>query len=286
VTITNLTILGQDWLFYIWSDASGISLTTHAMDAPHPQLFKLLWDQPSWTLGIELTFYLIAPFVARSPLRLASLFAFGLAIRLMLAPLGLSAVPWSYRFAPAEMMLFALGGLAYFGGRAAVAQLPRRTLVLIGFTLTGIIAALIVGRDFLYQSDAIRAVFGQFSHILLLRDPGFLLVVAVAVPFLAALSRSFKLDAWLGELSYPAYLCHFFVMFMIPRYWPGSWPADNTLYVFFIIMLSIVLYLAIDRPIAAIRRQIVAVRPSDDALAVGARRPPHSGARRGFSPGL
>jgi peptidoglycan/LPS O-acetylase OafA/YrhL len=286
VTITNLTILGQDWLFYIWSEANGVSLTTRAMDAPHPQLFKLLWDQPSWTLGIELTFYLIAPFIARSPARLASLFAFGLAIRLMLAPLGLPASLWSYRFAPAEMMLFALGGLAYFGGREAVAQLSGRALISIGFTLTGIIVTLIVGRDVLYQSDAVRALFGQFSQTLSLRDPGFLLVVAVAVPFLAALSRSFKLDAWLGELSYPAYLCHFFVMFMIPRYWPGPWPSDNVLYVFFIIILSTVLYLAIDRPIAAIRRQIVAVRPSDDALAAGVRLPPLSGGRRGFSPGL
>ena len=78
-----------------------------------------------WTIGVELTFYLVAPFACRSVRGTTALFLFGLATRLCL---GAFATPgldtWLYRFAPAEMMLFASGGLAYFAGRAIRKRVP------------------------------------------------------------------------------------------------------------------------------------------------------------------
>ena len=96
-----------------------------------------LWIVPQcWTIGVELTFYLIAPLTCRSVRGTAALFLFGLATRLCLGAFVMPGLdPWFYRFAPAEMMLFASGGLAYFAGRAIRKRVPPES-----FTISGGIA--------------------------------------------------------------------------------------------------------------------------------------------------
>ena len=43
----------------------------------------------AWTLGVEITFYLVAPFVLRSPRRLLALLAASLALRAVLIATGI-----------------------------------------------------------------------------------------------------------------------------------------------------------------------------------------------------
>ena len=52
-------------------------------------LYQGLLVPQAWTLGVEITFYLVAPFVLRSPRRLLALLAASLALRAVLIATGI-----------------------------------------------------------------------------------------------------------------------------------------------------------------------------------------------------
>ena len=77
-------------------------------------LYQGLLVPQAWTLGVEITFYLVAPFVLRSPRRLLALLAASLALRAVLIATGIGlSDPWTYRFFPAELALFLAGALSH-----------------------------------------------------------------------------------------------------------------------------------------------------------------------------
>lgn len=79
-----------------------------------PQLHTFLLVPQAWTIAVELTFYLAAPFVVRRRLRaIAGLLAASLVLRLVLYRTGFNHDPWTYRFFPAEVAFFLGGVLAY-----------------------------------------------------------------------------------------------------------------------------------------------------------------------------
>ncbi|MCH6025160.1 hypothetical protein MMA33_24360, partial [Salmonella enterica] len=64
-------------------------------------LYQGLLVPQAWTLGVEMSFYLIAPFVLHSPRRLLVLLAASLALRAVLIASGIGlSDPWTYRFFP------------------------------------------------------------------------------------------------------------------------------------------------------------------------------------------
>lgn len=74
-----------------------------------PAYHGLLLPQ-AWTLGVEISFYVIAPFVLPRRWLMAVLFAASVAIRVLLIKAGVGSVdPWTYRFFPAELMFFLVG---------------------------------------------------------------------------------------------------------------------------------------------------------------------------------
>jgi len=67
----------------------------------------------AWTLGLEISFYLIAPFILARKKILFLLLIFSFAIRIILHQIGLGREdPWVYRFFPAELAFFILGALS------------------------------------------------------------------------------------------------------------------------------------------------------------------------------
>jgi peptidoglycan/LPS O-acetylase OafA/YrhL len=247
VTFSDLTLIGQDWLFYLSDGPSGLAVNANAVSDSNA-LSRLLVVSPSWTLSIELTFYLIAPFVCRSPIRLSALFAFGVAVRLMLNHWALPGDPFMYRFAPAEMMLFAAGGLAYFAN-----PLRSQKIALIALAL---LVPLILARDLLYRSEILYGAFGVLSFTPYLHDPLFLLLVVLTIPALARFSRESKADAFVGELSYPVYICHLFVIFSAPRLLPTVWLGTGLAYVLMVTAFAIAMFVCIDRPVGWLRHHL------------------------------
>ena len=113
LALSNLLILGQDWLMFFGIEHGALAFTGSFAHSDVPLYQGLLVPQ-AWTLGVELSFYLIAPFVLHSPRRLLLLLLASLALRVALVASGIGrSDPWTYRFFPTELALFLAGSLSH-----------------------------------------------------------------------------------------------------------------------------------------------------------------------------
>ncbi|HTO63706.1 MAG TPA: acyltransferase [Bradyrhizobium sp.] len=259
LALSNLTLFLQDWTLFLRFDAGHLVPTDAFGTWPGPQVNAFLLVPQCWSIGVELVFYLIAPFVCRRVSTLVALLGFGLVTRLVVAALHPPALdPWVYRFAPAEMMLFAAGGLAWFRGRAIYASRPLLAKRACGVSIA-LFVALVFGSEFV---TPLVAAFGGLSRPLLLLNWPFLLLMIFAVAPLFFGARSHRLDKALGELSYPMYLCHILVGTLIATWLPERWQAGNALYVAAVILASIALDMAVVKPVDAFRQRLGARAPA------------------------
>jgi len=255
VIASNATIFLQDWFlfFAITPDGASLSPTAHFITEPGMQLNGLLLVPQAWSLGIELTFYLVAPFICRSPPRLLGLFCFGLLVRIGLGLWSPERDPWLYRFSPAEMMLFASGGLVYFAGTWLETRLPARFMRAVGIVCLAILAIIIARHK---QNNTL-------SDSLLLFNWNALAMIAVSCPFLLSASRGYAWDSMIGELSYPMYLCHVFVYEAMASYAPYSLIPSNFWYVCASIIFSIALLRLVVLPVDRYRKRFGALPRTD-----------------------
>lgn len=212
--VSNVTLFGQDWVMFL-SQPHGSQLTVTRnfwLDA-HPLFLYLLIPQ-AWSVGVELCFYALVPFINR--LRTASLAA--LCSALLLARLSAYAFmdlghdPWTYRFFPFELFTFLLGMLAfrlYSANRHHLMQAQAARSTIAAF---GIISILAVGAFY----GAARFI----EHLSQLVNPAFATLAtypvwAVGIAGLFALTRNNRYDRTLGELSFPIYLVHYFIVELV-----------------------------------------------------------------------
>lgn len=195
--VSNLTMLGADI-------TRAICFPTHLGACVLPTEANL--DPPAWSLGPEIAFYLVAPFLVRRPTGALLLTVAGAVVLHLTALVDQPAAaipfiaPWKetalrYGFYGASLVFFGLGALAWHVGRGGYRPGPA-------------IAAAVV--------------------LLVLPIPTFLpgwlaLPIALAIPALAARTRGSAADRFAGALSYPVYLVHFPVMYAV-----GPWAAERT----------------------------------------------------------
>lgn len=182
---------------------------------------------PAWTLGTEIAFYLIAPFIVRrSVWAVAVLLLASVALRLaMQFGFGLYGDPWSYRFFPSELALFLAGVIGYRAYRSTGPE-QRRNLHLLVATVGIIAVALLLNR---------------WNGVTRVASVTFLAASIVSIPFLFRLTRDFAWDNYIGNLSYPIYILHYLFARLI---------TDNlALYVGVVLVASVAAYRFIDQPI-------------------------------------
>ena len=152
-----------------------------------PEIWNYLILPQGWTIGLEITFYLFAPFLVKQKTKTLLIISFiSLSARLLSYQfLGLNHDPWRYRFFPFELLFFILGILAY----RLYAYTPANS--------GGIIPLVFLFIFF----------FKYFPNIIF-----YYLIVFISIPFLFKSSKDNKIDRFLGELSYPLYLCHFLII--------------------------------------------------------------------------
>ncbi len=259
---------GQDLYFYLTLKAGALAFWPDFHTAPEP-IIPLLVIPQGWTLGLEFSFYLIAPFIVRrSAAAIVGVLAASLVLRLLLQVAGLSGDPWSYRFFPSELAVFLLGALGYcvYKGtahsdlkRARPAPPPTRShkgegsrprawpRLDLAFGPTFVLMVLCVGAALLIN---------RWNGLSRVASVGFFTLAVLAIPFLFRASNRWHFDRLLGELSYPIYICHVLVIWCLDRV-----PALGTGYArgFSIlattVAFSCVLYWLVDRPIDAWRQR-------------------------------
>lgn len=229
------------WLYAVISNVSFLGVEVLPFFGDENWAFVL---GPVWSLGIELCFYLIAPFVVGRRLpALMLLFGGALAFRLMLYLSGVPLLPWRYFFFPADLALFLMGSLSY---RLYAWAKDKPIAKRLGW---GAAIAILVWM--------ITPPLWTAPELDQLLPWAFYVCVAVCTPFLFALTSDWKIDNLLGQLSYPIYLSHIPVIYFVN--WVNVGGIDKGLVATAVTLaLSVALYTFVDRPVERIRERIKA----------------------------
>ena len=201
VVSSNILLFGQDWVMFA-SVHHGHMYFTGEPSNSDVLLYRALLVPQAWTLGLELTFYLIAPFVLRRRKLILALLAASLALRIALVMNGTGLKdPWTYRFFPTELGLFLFGALSH------QILLPAYQRYLKDSIRTASVAA----------TTALAVYSILFNSIPIAMGVKELLLVGAYIallPLTFVFQNSVKKDKIIGELSYPLYISHFIVIEM------------------------------------------------------------------------
>src|SRR6266699_2148298 len=166
--------------------------------AHYPDLYWLALPSGlaiAWTLSVELTFYVIAPFVLHSLLRSVALFTVSCLVRGGLFTVyGFDPI-LTYMFIPTTLCFFMLGHLARLLHDHYLRSLKIYNLAF------GIFAIIVL--QFVTQPLDDLCFYGSIISF------------ALFLPYAFEKTKDAKILNFLGDLSYPVYLCHPFVLFLV-----------------------------------------------------------------------
>ncbi len=184
---------------------------------------------PAWSLSIELQFYLAAPFIVTRSFRSLAVLTF-LLIALRLA------------------LQRAMGALSFRLLEHVPGPATRRLMGWIGLLGIAPLAVWCGIRDITADLDT-PAMWGFYAFMCL------------TLPFIFDLTKDWRLDRSIGELSYPLYIVHPLVIQGIWHYYGTT--AHWTALVGGSLLAAVAIHLALERPIERIRARLRgAIRPA------------------------
>lgn len=187
--LPNLVIFGSDWTQFLNIGIHGFSWIGMQGGIGSASTFLLI--APAWTLGLELSFYLIAPRIVQlSQWILVAAAVLLFAVRLVYWSLGFSVDPWSYRFFIFELPIFFLGVIVerVKNQNRCQIQISIKTQYFVVVTFY-LIMGIVISKESI----------GYFWVL-------FPALAFVSLMLLGSTNQPF--DKRIGELSYPLYLCH------------------------------------------------------------------------------
>lgn len=212
--ISNLTLFFQDWVLFAGISNGNLVFSTDFRTS-QPILSDGLLVPQAWTLGVELTFYISAPFLLHSRRLIYLALAFSIGVRLFIFSIGLGRFdPWTYRFFPSELALFLLGALSH------QVLLPLYRSKLSGKKLQavsrGVVAFLI----------AISLTYSLIPVSEFIRAAVFFPIFLLTMPLAFLFQSNSKIDSWIGDLSYPIYISHMLVIHALDAVF-GAAPTEE-----------------------------------------------------------
>ena len=193
-TFSNLTLIGTDWLMFFDTSNGGIQLTSSVVTGD--RMRDLLWIAPAWSLGIEITFYAMAPILCRWRSRFLIAAIIGLCtIRIFFnqSEFNFAGSPFDARFFPFELPYFLVGILLY--------RYKRDTKLEITIPVKYLYSALFL---FFLIFEPIRSSFD-------LSRTASMAVLVIVAAVVVLFGQSSEFDRKFGELSYPIYISHVFI---------------------------------------------------------------------------
>lgn len=193
-TFSNLTLIGTDWLMFFDTSNGGIQLTSSVVTGD--RMRDLLWIAPAWSLGIEITFYAMAPILCRWRSRFLIVAIIGLCtIRILFnqSEFNFAESPFDARFFPFELPYFLVGILLY--------RCKRDAKLEVTIPLKYLYSALFL---FFLIFEPIRSGFD-------LSRTASMAVLVIVAAVVVLFGQSSEFDRKFGELSYPIYISHVFI---------------------------------------------------------------------------
>ena len=191
-----LTTLFLDLYGFIGINQDGLFLAKQTWKNVNGYQFLII--PQAWTLGIECWFYILAPVVVRN--KSLSIFFLILSISIEFTvnnSLSFSHDdPWARRFFPSEMQYFLLG---------VIACQNRSKLNIKNETI----------KRFLYVSLSLYLIFLELIGFQFL----IYILFAVLIPSILQVSKKLPLDRFIGDLSYPFYICHMFCIHLVSNFY-------------------------------------------------------------------
>jgi len=231
---STLTLFGNELLWVFGLGPQGLILSP---DGSSNRLASLTGAPQMWSVGIELTFYAIAPFLARHFRRLLICLLFALMLHYCSDEI-YSNTRALLRSATFNFWLFVSGMLSYWLWRSIKRNLNSFDFPAPAIAMAGV--AISVATLYLHNNPA------QSSPVLIL----FALAMAPVFHF----TNANTLDRAIGELSYPIYVVHWpFAAYIIQ--------TDNlSLRVILVVSLTLISAIAIrmliEKPVEKIRRRL------------------------------
>jgi len=252
LALTNVVLFGQDWVMFTAIEHGRLVLSADFWRSDIP-LYEGLLAPQAWTLGVEMSFYLVAPFILPRRKWLLAAFVASLAIRLVLLRKGLGwNDPWNYRFFPSELCLFLAGSLAHQHLLPLYKRIGRDGLQAAAKGATAFLIALVLVYPLLPLSELAKMA---------LLFPAF----AIAMPLAFVFQSHSKLDRWIGEFSYPVYIGHMLVFSAVTALCAhlriGSKVTIATAAVLGSLALAYLLNASVGRVVERIRRRVREQRP-------------------------
>jgi peptidoglycan/LPS O-acetylase OafA/YrhL len=275
---TNVFILGQSVLRFFDYDSGELFLQgKNVVETISPEHILIFYQ--TWSLDLELIFYILAPFLLciKKTQIIIYIILFSILLRFLFAQNGYNySIQWAYNneFFPFELATFLLGSLSYrtyyffknillnIEFNIDEYKFPQVNISLYMLNIVFYFYILYCIYDFLTFDPFNNYIFGlniggvweqglfgvPNSYFLIL------LYCAIFTPILFDLSKDFKIDSFIGKLSYPLYLCHTSIIYFvleanIEEHLVGIYTLV------FSTIFSIILVLFIDNPITKYRHK-------------------------------
>jgi len=232
--LTNLLLTGHESsVFLEFNATSGRLQFNPDFQTTRPAVHQFMLIPQAWSLSLELGFYLLAPFLLRRrTITIAAVAVVALMLRVWIYyGLGWHHDPWTYRFLPLELALFLAGALSY----RVFVQVRR---LAVPDRLAGAAVLLVWTGTLSYQYLPVSALGPWPAYV----------VVFFALPALFSRSTS-SLDRFLGELSYPIYASHLFVMMVMSARVFGDPDTVPLRTVVVTLLLSVLLHALVNAPV-------------------------------------
>ena len=152
--------------------------------------------------------------------------------------------PWSYRFFPVELGTFLLGTISYRIYRKIKDRPESRK---VGTYLLAFVVVLIVHWKY------VPGFASEIPNVL------FVLLLCVATPYIFLFTKTSRFDRWIGELSYPIYIIHIAMLYVVGKLYRMQWidGSSGTLVgILLTVISSMILIQFIEKPIDRFRHRI------------------------------
>ena len=198
--VENIAIFGQSLMrFYIF-DANTGSFLLHPMTSPTtpgPIGCGFTMMGQAWTLSLELTFYLLVPFILRrSTLSVLLLCLASFLLRITLNYLGYDNYNFQNAFFPTALGIFLLGSISHRLVYPYVQTWPVPYVKIASWACLSLI--------FYYAMHWYHAI-GSIQ----VKTWGFALFITLTLPILFRGFKDSKMDRTIGEMSYPIYMAQY-----------------------------------------------------------------------------